>query len=79
MKKGSLAYKKSTSVTQLINPKMAADKTDPDLKAGDGADTDVDDEGKDDELIEDTSDLGEDDDDMSEVKEHIDDGVEDKT
>ena len=33
---------------------------------------------KDDKLIEDTSDLGENDDDMSEVKEHIDDGVEDK-
>ena len=38
----------------------------------------VDDEEKRDELIEDTSDLGQDDDDMSEVKEHIDDGVEDK-
>ena len=37
-----------------------------------------DDKSKDDELIEDTSDLGEDDDDMSEVKEHIDDGIEDK-
>ncbi len=59
--------------------KTAADKTDPDLEAGDGAGTDVGDEGKNDELIEDTSDLGEDDDDMSEVKEHIDDGVEDKT
>jgi len=31
-----------------------------------------------DQLIEDTSDLGTEDDDMSEVKEHIDDGVEDK-
>ena len=31
-----------------------------------------------DTLIEDTSDLGAEDDDMSEVKEHIDDGVEDK-
>ena len=41
---------------------------------GDGAEADE----KDDELIEDTSDLSEDDDDMSEVKEHIDDGVEDK-
>ena len=38
----------------------------------------VEDEEKSDELIEDTSDLGQDDDDMSEVKEHIDDGVEDK-
>ena len=38
----------------------------------------VDDEEKSDELIEDASDLGHDDDDMSEVKEHIDDGVEDK-
>ena len=38
----------------------------------------VDDDEKSDELIEDTSDLGQDDDDMSEVKEHIDDGVEDK-
>ena len=37
-----------------------------------------DEKDKDDELIEDASDLGEDDDDMSEVKEHIDDGVEDK-
>ncbi len=39
-----------------------------------------DDDGNDDDkdLIEDTSDLGRDDDDMSEVKEHIDDGVEDK-
>lgn len=33
---------------------------------------------KDDALIEDTSDLSRDDDDVSEVKEHIDDGVEDK-
>ncbi len=41
---------------------------------GDGADG----KSKDDGLIEDTSDLGEDDDDMSEVKEHIDDGTEDK-
>ena len=40
----------------------------------DGAEADE----KDDKLIEDASDLGEDDDDMSEVKEHIDDGVEDK-
>lgn len=40
----------------------------------------VDEETGDDEdsLIEDTSDLGTEDDDMSEVKEHIDDGVEDK-
>ena len=38
----------------------------------------ADDKSKDDGLIEDTSDLGEDDDDMSEVKEHIDDGTEDK-
>ncbi|MEE8350786.1 MAG: TIGR02300 family protein [Rhodospirillales bacterium] len=37
-----------------------------------------DDNDDDDDLIEDTSDLGEDDDDMSEVKEHIDNGVEDK-
>ena len=36
------------------------------------------DDEKDDALIEDTSDLGRDDDDVSEVKEHIDDGVEDK-
>ena len=40
----------------------------------DGAEVDE----KDDKLIEDASDLGENDDDMSEVKEHIDDGVEDK-
>ncbi len=41
---------------------------------------DEDDAGDDDDkdLIEDTSDLGRDDDDMSEVKEHIDSGVEDK-
>ncbi len=44
------------------------------------ADGDGDDDGNDDDkdLIEDTSDLGRDDDDMSEVKEHIDSGVEDK-
>ncbi|MEE9543983.1 MAG: TIGR02300 family protein [Rhodospirillales bacterium] len=35
--------------------------------------------GDDHELIEDTSDLGEDDDDVSEVMEHVDEGVEDKT
>ena len=40
-----------------------------DAEAGDDDDKD---------LIEDTSDLGRDDDDMSEVKEHIDSGVEDK-
>ncbi len=34
--------------------------------------------GDDHELIEDTSDLGEDDDDVSEVMEHVDEGVEDK-
>ncbi len=45
------------------------DKGDADTEAGDDDDKD---------LIEDTSDLGRDDDDMSEVKEHIDDGVEDK-
>ena len=49
---------------------------------GDGKDKSegkpVEDEEKSDELIEDTSDLGQNDDDMSEVKEHIDDGVEDK-
>jgi len=39
---------------------------------------DDDDDDDDNDLIEDTSDLGEDDDDMSEVKEHIDDGIEDK-
>ena len=33
----------------------------------------------DDELIEDTSDLSEDEDDISEVKEHIDDGISDKS
>lgn len=42
-------------------------------------DDDIDDDNDDDDdLIEDTSELGEDDDDMSEVKEHIDNGVEDK-
>ena len=38
----------------------------------------ADDEEKSAKLIEDSSDLGQDDDDMSEVKEHIDDGVVDK-
>ena len=51
-------------------------------EGGDGGDKGkgepVDDEEKSNELIEDTSDLGRDDDDMSEVKEHIDDAVEDK-
>lgn len=37
----------------------------------------LDDEEEDDDLIEDASDLGTDDDDMSEVKEHIDLGIED--
>ena len=73
------ADKKDLKPAPAKDIKTAADKTDPDLEAGDGAGTDVGDEGKNDELIEDTSDLGEDDDDMSEVKEHIDDGVEDKT
>jgi|TARA_Y100000294_G_scaffold12933_1_gene11708 hypothetical protein len=64
-----------------------ADDDAPDI--GDAEDEDEDKDGgededeagadeKDDKLIEDASDLGEDDDDMSEVKEHIDDGVEDK-
>ena len=59
--------------------KTAAGKDDKDVspEADDDADTEVgDDDDKD--LIEDTSDLGRDDDDMSEVKEHIDRGVEDK-
>lgn len=61
----------------------AGDGAAGDGAAGDGADGDgapKDDDGDDDDkdLIEDTSDLGRDDDDMSEVKEHIDDGVEDK-
>ncbi len=59
--------------------KTAAGKDDKDvsLKDEDEDDTEAgDDDDKD--LIEDTSDLGRDDDDMSEVKEHIDDGVEDK-
>ncbi len=47
------------------------DKGESDADAEDGDDDDKD-------LIEDTSDLGRDDDDMSEVKEHIDSGVEDK-
>ncbi len=50
----------------------AKDKDEAGNEAGAEADE------KDDELIVDASDLGEDDDDMSEVKEHIDDGVEDK-
>ena len=59
--------------------KTAAGKDDKKVspESDDEADTDAgDDDDKD--LIEDTSDLGRDDDDMSEVKEHIDDGVEDK-
>ena len=43
-----------------------------------GGDTPDGDDEKDDALIEDTSDLGKDDDDVPEVKEHIDSGVEDK-
>ena len=51
----------------------------PDVN-GDSGDNGVAKETGDEEntLIEDTSDLGAEDDDMSEVKEHIDDGVEDK-
>ena len=45
------------------------DDTEADAEAGNDDDKD---------LIEDTSDLGRDDDDMSEVKEHINDGVKDK-
>ncbi|MBC8338868.1 MAG: TIGR02300 family protein [Alphaproteobacteria bacterium] len=50
------------------------DDSDDALIAG----VDDEDDEEDDALIEDTSDLGTEDDDMSEVKEHIDDGVEDK-
>ena len=54
------------------------DDEDGDL-VGDGVDAEnVDNDEENDELIENTSDLGADDDDMSEVKEHIDSGVEDK-
>ena len=54
------------------------DVNDKDKDKDENEDEPVDDEEKSDELIEDASDLGQDDDDMSEVKEHIDDGVEDK-
>lgn len=76
------------------NPEAAGAGTDgdaePGIKAGIGPTGDVNDKSKDEpvddeekgekseELIEDVSELGQDDDDMSEVKEHIDDGVEDK-
>jgi uncharacterized protein (TIGR02300 family) len=39
---------------------------------------DIEDTDDDDDLIEDASDLGEDDDDMSEVREHVDNGTEDR-
>jgi len=56
-----------------------ADATDPNLDGDDLVDAgDSKDDEKDDALIEDTSDLSRDDDDVSEVKEHIDSGVEDK-
>lgn len=64
---------------------IGKDKLAPALKVDDlaGDDAIVDggdskDDEKNDALIEDTSDLSHDDDDVSEVKEHIDDGVEDK-
>ena len=56
-------------------PESGAGDNDKD-KAGDGDGAEADE--KVDALVENASDLGEDDDDMSEVKEHIDDGVEDK-
>ena len=56
-------------------PDSGAGDNDKD-KAGDGDGAEADE--KVDALVENASDLGEDDDDMSEVKEHIDDGVEDK-
>ena len=56
-----------------------SDATDPVLEGDDLIDGgDSKDDEKDDALIEDTSDLRRDDDDVSEVKEHIDDGGEDK-
>jgi uncharacterized protein (TIGR02300 family) len=54
-------------------PKPIANDDEEDLEV----DVDVEDE-EDDELIEDMSDIGDDDDDMSEVKEHIAGGEEDK-
>ena len=63
-------------------PKTDGDAPDSDAededKDGDEDGNEAEADEKDDKLIEDASDLGEDDDDMSEVKEHIDDGVEDK-
>ncbi len=62
----------------------AGNTTDEDVAEGAGDDgaeakgSGADGKAKDNGLIEDTSDLGENDDDMSEVKEHIDDGTEDK-
>jgi uncharacterized protein (TIGR02300 family) len=52
----------------------------PDVNGDGEGDSVAEDAGDDEEdsLIEDTSDLGTEDDDMSEVKEHIDEGVEDK-
>ena len=60
---------KTTAGKDGKDGKDALPKVDDDADAGDDDDKD---------LIEDTSDLGRDDDDMSEVKEHINDGVEDK-
>ena len=63
--------KDSEELDDLDNIEVLVDADD------DLADDDLADEEDDDDLIEDASDLGADDDDMSEVKEHIDLGVED--
>ena len=60
------------------------DSEDSDLEALEGSDevddleAELEDDQGDDDLMEDTSDMGEDNDDMSEVLEHVDDGVADK-
>jgi len=59
-------------------PLVADSKDDLDADVVLDVDVDDDDDEDDDSLIEDTSDLGTEDDDLSEIQEHIDDGVEDK-
>ena len=61
---------------------LAENFSHPEVNLEDGDNTATDalngDDGGNDSLIEDTSDLGDDDDDVSEVKEHLDVGLEDK-
>ncbi len=68
------------TVADAVVEKTGKDVVDEGDEAVIGEVDEVDDDNDDDdELIEDASDLGEDDDDMSEVKEHIDPEVEDKS